>query len=73
MSNPDATTVPRQAFIGIAGLIGVGKSTLAKSLGEHLGLPVYYEPVEDNAYLADFYADTARYSFAMQVLSLIHI
>ena len=70
MSSPDSTTAPRKAFIGIAGLIGVGKSTLAKSLGEHLGLPVYYEPVEDNAYLADFYANTARYSFAMQVYLL---
>ena len=58
------------AFIGIAGLIGVGKSTLAMALAEHLGLPVYYEPVADNAYLEDFYADTARYSFAMQVYLL---
>ena len=57
-------------FIGIAGLIGVGKSTLAKALGEHLGLDVHYEPVADNEYLADFYADTARYSFAMQVYLL---
>ncbi len=60
----------RKAFIGIAGLIGVRKSTLAKSLGEHLDLPVYYEPVSDNEYLADFYRDTARYSFAMQVYLL---
>ncbi|MFT7578745.1 MAG: deoxyadenosine kinase [Myxococcota bacterium] len=63
-----ATT--RKPFIGIAGLIGVGKSTLAKKLGEHLGLDTYYEPVADNAYLADFYTDTARYSFAMQVYLL---
>ncbi len=58
------------SFIGIAGLIGVGKSTLARSLGEHLGLDVHYEPVADNAYLEDFYAETARYSFAMQVYLL---
>ncbi len=57
-------------FIGIAGLIGAGKTTLATALGEHLGLPVYYEPVEDNAYLADFYRDTARYSFATQIYLL---
>ena len=57
-------------FIGIAGIIGAGKSTLAKALGEHLGIDVYYEPVRDNEYLADFYRDTPRYSFAMQVYLL---
>ena len=57
-------------FIGIAGLIGAGKSTLATALGEHLSLPVYYEPVADNEYLADFYRDTARYSFATQIYLL---
>ena len=57
-------------FIGIAGLIGAGKSTLATALGRHMGLDVYYEPVEDNEYLADFYRDTARYSFATQIYLL---
>ena len=57
-------------FIGIAGLIGAGKSTLATSLGNHVGLPVYYEPVHDNEYLADFYQDTAKHSFAMQIYLL---
>ena len=46
-------------FIGIAGLIGAGKTTLADALAEHLELPVYYEPVGDNEYLEDFYRDTA--------------
>ena len=59
-----------RVFIGIAGLIGAGKTTLATSLGEHLGLPVHYEPVIDNEYLDDFYRETARYSFAMQVYLL---
>jgi deoxyadenosine kinase len=57
-------------FIGIAGMIGAGKSTLATALGQHLGIDTYYEPVADNDYLADFYRDTARYSFAMQVYLL---
>lgn len=57
-------------FIGIAGMIGAGKSTLAQALGEHLDLDVHYEPVIDNVYLADFYRDTARYSFAMQIYLL---
>lgn len=57
-------------FIGIAGMIGAGKSTLATALAEHLEIDVYYEPVEDNEYLADFYRDTPRYSFAMQIYLL---
>jgi len=57
-------------FIGIAGMIGAGKSTLASALGQHLGLPVYYEPVQDNEYLADFYRDTPRYAFATQIYLL---
>ncbi|MBQ1267423.1 MAG: deoxynucleoside kinase [Proteobacteria bacterium] len=57
-------------FIGIAGMIGAGKSTLATSLAKHLGIKAYYEPVENNEYLADFYRDTAKYSFQMQVYLL---
>jgi deoxyadenosine kinase len=57
-------------FIGIAGMIGAGKSTLATALGQHLGIDCYYEPVSDNEYLADFYRETARHSFAMQVYLL---
>ena len=57
-------------FIGIAGMIGAGKSTLATRLGEHLKIDVYYEPVEDNEYLADFYRDTPRYAFATQIYLL---
>ncbi len=57
-------------FIGIAGLIGAGKTTLATALGEHLSLPVYFEPVADNEYLADFYEDTKRYAFQTQIYLL---
>ena len=37
------------------GTIGVGKSTLAKLLGEHFGTEVFYEKVEDNEILPLFY------------------
>ncbi len=57
-------------FIGIAGMIGAGKSTLATALAEHLDMDVHYEPVADNVYLEDFYRDTPRYAFAMQVYLL---
>ena len=58
------------AFVGIAGLIGAGKTTLATALGGHLGLDVHYEPVADNEYLEDFYRETSRYAFAMQIYLL---
>ena len=64
------TPVLQELFIGIAGLIGAGKTTLADALGQHLGLPVYYEPVADQAYLEDFYRDTARYAFSTQIYLL---
>ena len=57
-------------FIGISGLIGAGKTTLAKALGKVLNLPVYYEPVIENEYLEDFYRDMKRYSFSFQIYLL---
>ena len=53
-----------------AGALYEGKYPLATALGRHMGLDVYYEPVEDNEYLADFYRDTAKYSFATQIYLL---
>jgi deoxyadenosine/deoxycytidine kinase len=41
-----------QVFIGISGLIGAGKTTLATALGKTLDLPAYFEPVVSNDYLA---------------------
>jgi deoxyadenosine kinase len=69
-STGKAPEVFNNIFIGIAGMIGAGKSTLATALAKHLDIDVYYEPVADNEYLADFYTDTRRYSFPMQVYLL---
>ena len=57
-------------FIGISGLIGAGKTTLARALGKVLNLPVYYEPIIENEYLEDFYRDMKRYSFSFQIYLL---
>ena len=54
-------------FIGIAGIIGAGKSTLAQSLADNLGYDAYNEPVDDNPYLDDFYADMGRWGAMMQI------
>lgn len=42
-------------MIVTAGTIGVGKSTLAKLLGDHFGTDVFYEKVDDNKILPLFY------------------
>lgn len=57
-------------FIGISGIIGVGKSTLTKKLAEKLGYEPCYEPVKENEYLESFYKDMKKYGFPMQIYLL---
>jgi hypothetical protein len=60
----------RKVFIAVAGNIGSGKSSLTRLLSEHFGWTPYFESVEDNPYLSDFYADMRRWSFNLQVYFL---
>jgi len=53
-------------FIIVSGLIGVGKTTFTTSLAQHLGYESYFEPVEENPYLADFYDDPNEWAYVMQ-------
>ena len=57
-------------YIGIAGNIGAGKTTLCSQLGKHFDWDVHYESTDDNPYLSDFYHDMARWSFNLQVYFL---
>ena len=57
-------------FLAIAGNIGVGKTELTTRLSAELGWMAYYEPVIQNPYLDDFYADMARWSFHLQIYFL---
>ena len=57
-------------FIVIAGNIGVGKSTLTRLLSQELGWTPFFEPADENPYLADFYADMRRWSFHSQIFFL---
>lgn len=59
-------------FVVVAGNIGSGKTTLTNKLSERLGWKPHFESVQDNPYLADFYADMDRWSFPLQVYFLTH-
>ena len=57
-------------FIVIEGLIGVGKTTLCRLLRDRWNASLVLEPVEDNPFLAHFYADRKRYAFPAQMFYL---
>ena len=59
-------------FVAVAGNIGVGKSTLVSLLCKKLGWQPFYEPVAENPYLADFYADMRTWAFHSQIFFLTH-
>lgn len=60
----------RKVFIAVAGNIGAGKSSLTQLLSLRYGWKPFFESVEDNPYLNDFYADMKRWSFNLQVYFL---
>ena len=57
----------------VEGLIGSGKTTLSRELGQALEALTLFEPDEKgggNPYLQDYYEDPARWSFILQVHQL---
>lgn len=57
-------------FVAIAGNVGVGKSTLTGLLAQRLGWEPFFEAVDENPYLSDFYADMKAWSFHSQIFFL---
>ena len=62
----------KNPFIGIAGNIGVGKTTFTSYLAKEFDFIDIYESVSDNPYLSDFYSDMKRWSFNLQIYFLHH-
>ncbi|MEM1173675.1 MAG: deoxynucleoside kinase [Pseudomonadota bacterium] len=56
--------------IAIAGNMGAGKSTLVDFLARHYNVQPFYEPNDENPYLADFYKDMRRWAFQSQLYFL---
>ena len=56
--------------IAIAGNMGTGKSTLVEFLHRNYSVEPFYEPNDENPYLADFYKDMKRWAFHSQLYFL---
>jgi deoxyadenosine/deoxycytidine kinase len=62
----------KKYFVSVAGNIGSGKSSLTKMAAAKMGWLPYFESVQNNPYLKDFYQDMKRWSFQLQVYFLSH-
>ncbi len=58
-------------YIAIEGVIGVGKTTLARLLQNAFESEILLEVFEENPFLSDFYGDRARYAFQTQIFFLL--
>jgi deoxyadenosine/deoxycytidine kinase len=67
-----AAPVAGKRFIAIAGNIGAGKTELTRFLCRRYGIKPFYEPNEQNPYLADFYKDMKTWAYRSQLFFLAH-
>ena len=58
-------------YFAIEGVIGVGKTTLARMLQPQFDAELVLEVFEENPFLSNFYADRARYAFQTQIFFLL--
>jgi deoxyadenosine/deoxycytidine kinase len=59
--------VTENRYIVVEGVIGVGKTSLARLLADALQAKLVQEEVEENPFLKDFYVDRARFAFQTQM------
>ncbi len=58
-------------YFAIEGVIGVGKTSLARLLQPFYKSNILLEVFEENPFLSDFYSDRARYAFQTQIFFLL--
>ena len=58
-------------YLAIEGVIGVGKTSLARLLQPAFNAELLLEIFEENPFLGDFYADRDRYAFQTQIFFLL--
>jgi deoxyguanosine kinase len=58
-------------YVAIEGVIGVGKTTLARLLQSPFEAEIILEVFEENPFLSDFYSDRDRYAFQTQIFFLL--
>lgn len=58
-------------YFAIEGVIGVGKTTLARMLQSSFEAELVLEVFEENPFLSNFYSDRARYAFQTQIFFLL--
>ena len=66
IENPDVK------YIAIEGVIGAGKTSLAKKISDKLNAELILEQFEVNPFLENFYSDRKRYAFQTQMFFLIN-
>ncbi|MDO8560995.1 MAG: deoxynucleoside kinase [bacterium] len=57
-------------YIAMAGIMGSGKTTVAKLLSRELGFTLFEETVAENSFLPLFYKDARRWAFHNQLFYL---
>ena len=67
-----AAPVAGKRFIAIAGNIGAGKTELTRFLCRRYDIKPFFEPNDQNPYLADFYRDMKTWAFRSQLYFLAH-
>jgi deoxyadenosine/deoxycytidine kinase len=58
-------------YIAVEGVIGVGKTSLAKLLATRAGARLNLEVVEENPFLSKFYGNLSAYAFQTQIFFLL--
>jgi len=58
-------------YIAIEGVIGAGKTTLAKALSQRFNGRLVLERFDENPFLSDFYKNPVQNAFTTQIFFLL--